>query len=71
MRESNPRPPASQKISCEKLSFSENKGTKDCKRVRLSTEKKLLTVRGGLFSLREKAPTKNSITGDVVNNTNE
>ena len=28
-------------------------------RVRLSTEKKLLTVRVGLFSLREKAPTKN------------
>ena len=33
VRESNPRPPASQKISCEKLSFSENKGTKDCKKV--------------------------------------
>ena len=37
---------------------------KDCKksgplRVRLSTEKKLPTVRVGLFSLREKAPTKN------------
>ena len=36
---------------------------KNCKksgplRVRLSTEKKLLTVRVGLFSLREKAPTK-------------
>ena len=25
VRESNPRSPASQKISCEKLSFSENK----------------------------------------------
>ena len=32
VRESNPRPPASRKISCEKLSFSE-KGTKDCKKV--------------------------------------
>ena len=28
--------------------------------MRLSTEKKLLTVRVGLFSLREKAPTKNN-----------
>ena len=33
VRETNPRPPTSQKISCEKLSFSENKGTKDCKKV--------------------------------------
>ena len=43
------------------------KMNKNCKksgplRVRLSTEKKkLLTVRVGLFSLREKAPTKNII----------
>ena len=51
--------PASQKISCEKLSFSENK-------VRLSTEKKLLTVRVGLFSLREKAPTKNKDSYETI-----
>ena len=64
VRETNPRPPASQKISCEKLTFSENKGTKDCKKVDHSEwdcqlKKKQLTVRVGLFSLREKAPTKN------------
>ena len=59
MRESNPRSTASQKISWTNV----NKCEQNCKksgplRVRLSTEKKLLTVRVGLFSSREKAPTK-------------
>ena len=33
--------------------------------MRLSTEKKLLTVRVGFFSLREKAPTKQKVTAIV------
>ena len=56
--QSNPRSPASQKIS----STSEQKIVKKSGpfRVRLSAEKekKLPTVIVGLFSLREKAPTK-------------
>ena len=61
MRDSNPRSPAGSKMKDEQI----RKMNKNCKksgplRVRLSTEKKkLLTVRVGLFSLREKAPTKN------------
>ena len=63
MRDSNPRSPAGSKMEDEQIW----KMNKNCKksgplRVRLSTEKKnkkkLLTVRVGLFSLREKAPTK-------------
>ena len=58
VRESNPRFPVSQKVSRSWI----NEQT-DCKksgpfRVKLSAEKILPTVIVGLFSLREKAPTK-------------
>ena len=59
VQESNPRSPASQKISRTNEQKIVNKWNF---RVRLSAEKekKLPTVIAGLFSLREKAPTKNS-----------
>ena len=64
VRDSNPRSPAGSKMKDEQI----RKMNKNCEksgplRVRLSTEKKkLLTVRVGLFSLREKAPTKKIAT---------